>query len=276
MTGINVTVGSAIAKSGILPLQKAALIVGSGAASGIVHAAISAVNRSTIRAKNTTTSISSTNLNSHINKLIDDSNVSPLQEVLFNGEIMNYICLSIIYILIIQFFYKLYLKDKIILNLSWLIDNNINNKLEFYLNKIIKLNKKMSIGWIWFGLTIMTFIINANLYVIHKLCLNLNRFIEEHISFHLNFTNNIFIPKETIEDVLFNLKIMNYLTVITLILLILQVIFKFHLSKNTNNIYIWLTILVLILTLAYTAYTYGDLYTHLNSYVKMYIDIKNK
>ena len=93
----------------------------------------------------TTSSISSTNIGSHLNKLVDDSYISPLQESLFYGEMMSYICLGIVYILIIQLVFKLYFKDNINLNFFKLLGNNLNNIIEFYLNKIIKLNKQMSI-----------------------------------------------------------------------------------------------------------------------------------
>jgi hypothetical protein len=189
---------------------------------------------------------------------------------------MNYICLSIIYILIIQFFYKLYLKDKINLNLSWLVGNYINNKLDFYLNKIIKLNKQMSIGWIWFGIIIVIFIVSADSYIISKLCLNLNSFVEGYLSFNPDFVYNVFVPRESLKDTLFKLKIVNYITDITLILLVFIVILKFNFKVNIKNIYIWLAISMLILTLAFTAYTFGDLYAHTGSYVKMYLFLRNK
>src|SRR5208337_2382021 len=35
-------------------------------------------------------------------------------------------------------------------------------------------------------------------------------------------------------------------------------------------------LLILIVTLAFSAYTYGDLYTHINEYINMYINLKNK
>ena len=116
MAVIATAVASAIAKSGMPRLQKAALIVGGGAVSGVAHAALSAVNRSAIRGENTLSSTS--NINPQITKLVNHYNISPLQDVLFNGEMFNYICLSIIYVLIIQFIYKLYIKYKINLRLS--------------------------------------------------------------------------------------------------------------------------------------------------------------
>ena len=68
------------------PLQKAGLIVGASTAAGLGHSSISALNRNGVAAETTTTcSTSSTNIGSHVNKLIDESNVSPLQELLSNG-----------------------------------------------------------------------------------------------------------------------------------------------------------------------------------------------
>src|SRR2546429_2752321 len=148
MVGVGTAVGKTVAKSGMASLQKASLIVGASILSGLGHSRISALNRSDIAAENTTTttsSISSTNIGSHLNKLVDDSYISPLQESLFYGEMMSYICLGIVYILIIQLVFKLYFKDNINLNFFKLLGNNLNNKIEFYLNKIIKLNKQMSI-----------------------------------------------------------------------------------------------------------------------------------
>jgi hypothetical protein len=51
---------------------------------------------------------------------------------------MNYTLLSMIYILIIQLVFKLHFKDFININSKY-------NRLEFYINKIIKANKKMSL-----------------------------------------------------------------------------------------------------------------------------------
>jgi hypothetical protein len=147
MVGVSTAVGKAVAKSGMPPLQKVGFIVGSGLAAGLGHSAISNINRRSVYEDNTniTASVSNNNINSQVNKLIDDSHVSPLQELLFNGEMMSYVCLGVLYLLIIQLVFKLYFKDSINLNLSRLLGNKTNTNVEYYLNKIIKLNKQMSI-----------------------------------------------------------------------------------------------------------------------------------
>jgi hypothetical protein len=134
-----------IAKSSIPPIQKAGFIIGGGLAGGLIHSFISNGNRYAIRAENIITSGSGTNTSSQISKFVDDSSVSPLQSLLFDGEMMSYVCLSIIYLLIIQLVFKLYFKNTIKLNLSKLFGTNINTKLEYYFNKIIKFNKQMSL-----------------------------------------------------------------------------------------------------------------------------------
>jgi len=91
MVGVSTTVGKAVVKSGMPPLQKAGLIVGASALGGLFHSKISSINRSQVAAENaattTTTSILSTNIDSHISKLVDDSHISALQELLLNLEI---------------------------------------------------------------------------------------------------------------------------------------------------------------------------------------------
>jgi hypothetical protein len=151
IVGVSIAVGKAVTKASLPPLQKAGFLVGSGLAASLGHSMISTLNRNQVLSENINTSTASsttstaTNINSNISKFIDDSQSSTLQDLLFQLEAMDYVCLSLIYILIIQLVFKLYFKDNVNLNLSKLLPNNINNKMEFYLNKIIKLNKQMSI-----------------------------------------------------------------------------------------------------------------------------------
>jgi len=56
---------------------------------------------------------------------------------------------GILFILIIQLFFKLYFKERINLKKEKFLaggGNNFNTKLEFYLNKMIKLNKQMRLA----------------------------------------------------------------------------------------------------------------------------------
>ena len=76
----------------------------------------------------------------------DTMSSSPLQNLLLDLEMTNYVCISLIIILVIQILFKFHLKDNINLNLSNVLGNNIITWLEYCLNKIIKLNKK----WVLF------------------------------------------------------------------------------------------------------------------------------
>jgi hypothetical protein len=145
MVGVSPAVGKAINKSSMPLLQKAGLIVGASIIGGIGHSTITAANRDGVRAENAINSASNTDIGSYVSKLVNNSHISPLQELLFNGEAMNYVCLGIVYILIIQLMFKLYFKNNINLNFSKLLGNDYNTKLEYYLNKTIRLNKQRSV-----------------------------------------------------------------------------------------------------------------------------------
>ncbi|SRR5258706_9952299 len=121
--------------------------------------------------------------------------------------------------------------------------------------------------------------LNIDAYALYKLSINIDSFINGHISFNPNIINDIYhvdLSNNSIQDILINLQITNYVSIIALIFLIIQVMLKFHFNKNIGNIYILLMLLVLILALAFSAHTYGDLYVHINNYVNIYNNIKNK
>ena len=89
---------------------------------------------------------------------------------------------------------------------------------------------------------------------------------------NLNFSyfKNIFSLLFTIEDALFNLGVANYLSLGIIISLIILLLLIFHFNKKLSVIYIWFLITILVITLAYFAYTSGELYTKLDSYVNIY------
>ena len=159
ITGVSLAVAKGITKSSMPPLQKAGVILSTGLIAGLGHSRISVINRNSILKENIENNNHAiNNISSSINKLLDDTvSSSPLQDLLLNTELLNYTCLSLTLILMIQITFKFHLKDKIKLNLSNLLGYNINNKLEYYLNKIIVLNKKMSIIYIWIILIALIF-----------------------------------------------------------------------------------------------------------------------
>jgi len=271
MVGIAAAVSKAVVKSGMPPLQKAGIIVGTSVIGGLAHSRISTMNRNMTNS----TSILNNDTSSNVNKFLDDSHVSPLQDLLFNLEMMNYVCLSLIYILIIQLVFKLYFKDTINLNFFNLLGSYTKIKLEYIFNKIIKFNKQISVIWIWIGLVVIMFASSLDAYTLHNLCVNMDSYINIHNSlFSNNNDNSIYIDNNSILDILLILKLINYISIISIISLIGLVMLKFHSNKNIKNLYIWLILIALIFSLAYSAYTYNDLYTNINNYVNIYLNIK--
>lgn len=193
MVGVSSAVAKGIAKSSMPPLQKAGVILGASLIGGLSHSKITSINRNTIMEENIknnanindTTNNAINKINSEVNKFIDDNiTSSPLQDLLLNLEITNYVCISLTIILIIQIIFKFHLKDNINLNLSSMLGNNINNNLEFYLNKIIKLNKKISIFYIWLILITLIFALAFSAYACHELYTNINSYITVHNSLY--------------------------------------------------------------------------------------------
>lgn len=101
MAGVAGVVGKAVAKSGMPPLQKVGVILGSSVISGLAHSRISIMNRNMANDYDLNSS-STGNTDSNISRFLNDSVSSPLQDLLANFEMMSYVCLSLIYIIVIQ------------------------------------------------------------------------------------------------------------------------------------------------------------------------------
>lgn len=164
MAGTAVAVAKGIAKSGMPPVQKAGVIIGGAVFGGVVHAAISAYNRNAIK-ENTAIPYKINYLSKGISKFMDDSSLSPLQTLLSGFHVLSITCLSLIIILSIHIIYKLYLKDNIKLNLTSILGIKFNNAIEYYINKMISLNKKMSVIYIWLILIIVISSLSFLVYV---------------------------------------------------------------------------------------------------------------
>jgi hypothetical protein len=142
--GIGATaVGRAVARAPIPPLVKAGLVLGGAAAGGVIEKVIDNPGKFGVSGTSSTNS----SFSSTVSKLVADSQISVLQDTFFLFEIVYVIILYMVILIVGQLIFKLYFKDNITLNLSRLLGVNFNNKLEYYLNKIINLNKKMSIFW---------------------------------------------------------------------------------------------------------------------------------
>ena len=174
-------VAKGITKSG-MPF-KAGVIAGASVLGGLTHSIFSNMNRarSLYEKDNSTCSNISTNLS----KLLDDNVLSsPLKDILYNLELISYTCLSLLIILAIQIIFKLY-KDNVNLNITKLVGVNLNNKINYYINKIIYLNKKMNSVYILIIIIILLFAIS----IIGYTCGDLYNNIDMYVSVHNSFKN---------------------------------------------------------------------------------------
>lgn len=149
MAGVAAAVGKTVAKTSLPPIQKAGIVVGSSLLGGLIHSSISQYNINKNFKGNVGDNTSTILNDSNLNKFINDSvSSSPLETILLNLEMTNYICVYMLIILVIQILFKFHFKDNIKLNLTSILSDKINNNLELIINKIITLNKKMSIIYI--------------------------------------------------------------------------------------------------------------------------------
>ena len=185
MAGVATAVGKTIAKSSMPPLQKAGVVLGASMIGGLFHSNITTINRNTIMEQNInkeTKDIISNN-GPNINKLIDDNDLySPLEHLLHNLELTSYICISMLIILSIQLIFKLYIKDNINLPLSGFLGDNYIKSLEYYINKIISLNKKISVIYIWLIVIIIALGLYSSIYTLHNLIVNIDSYVNVYNS----------------------------------------------------------------------------------------------
>jgi hypothetical protein len=141
IVGVAGAVGKTIAKSSLPPIQKAAIVTGSGLLGGLIHSGVNLINRASIPDNVIITDNVMNNTNIPIYKLVDDSIINPLEGLLFSIQGINAICFTFTLILVIQLFTKFHIKTN--------INNNImGTTVNKYLNKLILSNKKVSVIYI--------------------------------------------------------------------------------------------------------------------------------
>jgi hypothetical protein len=181
-------VGKAIAKSSLPPLQKAGIVVGAGIAGGAIHIGTSAINRVVNTPSSTTTpptTTPTTNLPDGVNKLLADSGdggFSDLMLLILSIDALTCVCLTFILILFMMILFKFYLNEKVKLNLSSLIGDKMNNNLNYYLIKLIQLNKKTSTVYIFIIFILLFIALGFDCYFITELYNNLDKFVDLHIN----------------------------------------------------------------------------------------------
>jgi hypothetical protein len=180
IAGVSGAVAKAIGKSSMPPLQKAGIIIGSAGAAGAIHIGTSVINKvinsgSTQNVKNTEDSIKIDG----VNKLLNDgfNNLSELKLLLLSMNTLASTCLVLVFILFILTLFKFYLNENNI-KLNYLVGNKLND----YLIKIIKLNKKTSNVYIFIIFIVLFISLAFECYFITQLYDNLDKFIDLHIN----------------------------------------------------------------------------------------------
>lgn len=185
ITGLGMAVSKCLVKTSMPPLQKAAVVVAGGVLGAATHSTFSNMNRARVldeqnSISSNSTSISS-NITTNITKLIDDNIVSsPLENLLLNIEIISSICLSLLIILTIQIIMKFYISKNFKLNMSNIFGISINKKIEYYINKIIILNKNMSNIFIFIILILLFYSLGLLLYISIDIYSNIDMYISVH------------------------------------------------------------------------------------------------
>lgn len=147
---------------------------------GLFHSSLSHYNNSKLN--NGSFSNPTSNIDPNISKFLDDNIYSPLEGLLINLELTNYVCIYLLILLIIQLVFKFQFKDNIKLNLTRILGEKLNNSLEFYVNKLLKINKKVSTMYIWLILVSVIFALGTSIFFIHDIITNLDKYITKYES----------------------------------------------------------------------------------------------
>lgn len=170
--GVVIAVGKTIVKSFLPPVQKTGIILASSLLGGLFHSSLTYYFYSKLEYLN------KLNRDSNISKLLDDNNTySPLEGLLINLELTCYICVYLLIMLVIQLLFKFYFKENIKLNLTWIVGLKWNKNLEFFLNKIITVNKKISKIYIWIILVSIIFALSSSIFFIQDIYTNLDDYV---------------------------------------------------------------------------------------------------
>jgi hypothetical protein len=186
IAGLGMAVSKCLVKTSMPPFQKAAVVVAGGVLGAATHSAFSNINRARVLDEQNSISSNSTSISSNITinitKLIDDNIVSsPLENLLLNIEIISSICLSLLIILTIQIIMKFYISKNFKLNMSNIFGISINKKkIEYYINKIIILNKNMSNIYIFIILILLFYSLGLLLYISTDIYSNIDMYISVH------------------------------------------------------------------------------------------------
>nr|YP_010564236.1 hypothetical protein OYW92_mgp04 [Epichloe bromicola]UYX62220.1 hypothetical protein [Epichloe bromicola] len=184
IAGVSGAVAKAIGKSGIPPLQKAGIIIGSAGAAGAIHAGTTIINKVINSGSNNKNTDLPNTSNINIeggNKLLNDgfNNLSELKILLLSMNTLASTCLFLLLILFIMFLFKYYLCASYENNIK--LNKLIGNKLNSYLIYLVNLNKKTSNVYIFIIFIVLFISLSFECYFITQLYDNLDKFIDLHL-----------------------------------------------------------------------------------------------
>jgi hypothetical protein len=184
-------VAKTLTKSSLPPVQKAGIVIAGSLIGAGIHVGASAINKSTGSTTPTPTPPASgiaSNISSDINsvsKLLPEyTESSALMDLILSINMITFACFSLIIILSMMILFKFFLNEnKINLNLSSLIGgraSKFNNNLNYYLIKIIILNKKTSTVYIFIILFLLLVGLGFDCYFLNHLSINLDNLVNLH------------------------------------------------------------------------------------------------
>jgi len=184
---VSAGVAKVISKTSLPPVQKAGIVMVGSLIGGGIHVGASSLNRLNNNIGFSTSARQGQIINSsasNISKLFDDSiPTSDLSNLILSINILTSACLSLIVILSMVILFKFLLnEDKIKFNLSSLVGDKFNNNLNYYLIKIIQLNKKTSTIYIIVIFILLYIGLIFDCYFITELYNNLDKFIDIHVN----------------------------------------------------------------------------------------------
>ena len=183
VAGVSTAVAKGITKSSLPPVQKAGIIAAGGVVGGIIHVATSAINHNN-NIYNSSQTLSKSINNDNVNNFLDLNNNSPLEILLQCINILSDINIFLIFILVLQLFFKFYISDKPKLNwVEYIFSSTYSDNFKSLIYKIIKLNKNMSRVYIVIIITILIISMCSLSYISLELFNNLDNYINVHNSY---------------------------------------------------------------------------------------------
>jgi hypothetical protein len=98
--------------------------------------------------------------------------------------VLDFVCVWLIMFLIIQFIFKILIKDNPELKFIEKIWPSYSNKIKTYVHRLIKLNKNMSTYYTIFAVFLLIISLIGSMYASWELYSDLSSYVDEYIKSH--------------------------------------------------------------------------------------------